>query len=193
MRVAVMSMSRTRADVLNCLSAGFHGFIDKHQSDEGLLAAISDLLSGRIYVPQWLAEDHDRKPEVQLSINIGQEKLKLTRRQAEVLPLLALGMSNKEIARKLGIAEGTCKIHTAALLRTLGARNRTEAAFLAQKIIGSSERAASLLNYKRFVVGKLDGTSVWSRQKTRLELASIAKAPAPGSAEVCSESTGDDG
>jgi ATP/maltotriose-dependent transcriptional regulator MalT len=38
-------------------------------------------------------------------------------------------MSNKEIARALGIAESTTKIHTAALIHALGVRNRTEAAF----------------------------------------------------------------
>jgi DNA-binding NarL/FixJ family response regulator len=54
--------------------------------------------------------------------------LKLTKRQREVLSFLARGLSNKEIARALGIAEATTKIHLAALLRALGVRNRTEAA-----------------------------------------------------------------
>ena len=45
--------------------------------------------------------------------------------------LLARGRSNKEIARALNIAEATTKIHMAALLRTLGVRNRTEAAYKA--------------------------------------------------------------
>ena len=55
----------------------------------------------------------------------------LTRRQREVLQLLTHGKSNKEIARLLGIAEATTKIHMAALVRALGVRNRTEAAFKA--------------------------------------------------------------
>ena len=50
-------------------------------------------------------------------------------------------MSNKEVARELNIAEGTTKIHTAALLRALGARNRTEAAFMAAKLVASNEIA----------------------------------------------------
>jgi DNA-binding NarL/FixJ family response regulator len=45
--------------------------------------------------------------------------------------LLTRGLSNKEISRELKIAGGTIKIHTAALLRALGARNRTEAASMA--------------------------------------------------------------
>ena len=55
----------------------------------------------------------------------------LTRRQREVLQLLTHGKSNKKIARLLGIAEATTKIHMAALVRALGVRNRTEAAFKA--------------------------------------------------------------
>ena len=55
----------------------------------------------------------------------------LTPRQREVLELLTRGLSNKEIARILGIAEATTKIHMAGLLRNLDARNRTEAAFKA--------------------------------------------------------------
>lgn len=61
--------------------------------------------------------------------------LRLTKRQREVLLLLARGVSNKEIACALGIAEATTKIHAAALLRALGVRNRTEAAYKAGKLI----------------------------------------------------------
>jgi DNA-binding NarL/FixJ family response regulator len=53
---------------------------------------------------------------------------KLTKRQREVLQLLARGMSNKEIARALKIAEATTKIHMAALLRALGARRNVSVA-----------------------------------------------------------------
>jgi hypothetical protein len=47
-------------------------------------------------------------------------------------------MSNKEIARALKIAEATTKIHMAALLRALGARNRTEAAYMAGNLTNST-------------------------------------------------------
>jgi hypothetical protein len=52
-------------------------------------------------------------------------------------------MSNKEIARELKIAEGTSKIHTAALLRAIGARNRTEAVFKGARFIRSKRYLAS--------------------------------------------------
>jgi DNA-binding NarL/FixJ family response regulator len=162
-RFAVMSSSNTRADVLNCLSAGFHGFVHKLQSDEELLTAINDLLSGRIYVPRWIADRDDETPELAPSINTAMQTLKLTPRQYEILPLIAQGMSNKEIASLLNIAEGTTKIHTAALLRALGARNRTEAAFMAAKLVGSSIRAESRFKHEKFVVkGSGEAIQEWS-------------------------------
>jgi DNA-binding NarL/FixJ family response regulator len=141
-RIAVMSVSNTRADVINCLAAGFHGFIYKLQSDGEFVGAVRDLLSGRIYVPRWLADDtHDARPERPPSVNMRADRLSLTPRQWQIIPLLAQGLSNKEIARALCIAEGTAKVHTAAALRVLGARNRTEAAFLAAKLLGTSSRS----------------------------------------------------
>jgi DNA-binding NarL/FixJ family response regulator len=142
-RFAVMSTSNTRADVLNCLSAGFHGFVYKLQSDEEFLTAINDLLSGRIYVPRWLADREATSASVAALANLKGapivdpevDILRLTPRQHQVLSLLAQGLSNKEISRQLKIAEGTTKIHMTALLRTLGARNRTEAAAKAATLL----------------------------------------------------------
>jgi DNA-binding NarL/FixJ family response regulator len=166
-RFAVMSTSNIRADVLSCLSAGFHGFVHKFQSDEDLLTAINDLLSGRIYVPRWLADGDVDRPEVPPSFNTQVEILKLTRRQKEVLPLIAQGMSNKEIASHLNIAEGTTKIHTAALLRALGARNRTEAAFMAAKLVGPSIRSGDRYKSERFMIKGLIGDAEGSRAARR--------------------------
>jgi DNA-binding NarL/FixJ family response regulator len=148
-RIAVMLTSKARTDVLYYLSAGFHGVVHKLQPEAELFAAISDLLSGRIYVPGWVAEVDDANLNRPTLVDARQETLKLTPRQNEVLTLLARGMSNKEIARELNIAEGTSKIHTAALLHALGARNRTEAAFMAAKIVRSNGTAARGLNDER--------------------------------------------
>jgi DNA-binding NarL/FixJ family response regulator len=132
-RLAIVSTSSARTDVLSCLSAGFHGFVSKSLADEDILAAINDLLSGRIHVPNWLADCANR-PEAVPTVDIGQDRFRITRRQNEVLSLLKQGMSNKEIAHVLNIAESTTKIHTCAVLRALGARNRTEAAFKAANL-----------------------------------------------------------
>jgi DNA-binding NarL/FixJ family response regulator len=140
-RWAVISATDSRSDILASLAAGFHGFISKHQSEEELLGAINDLLSGRIYVPSSLAERGGGDSHVTplkgdpLVTSINATPLSLSDRQRDVLCLLARGMSNKEIADSLQIAESTTKIHTAAVLRALGVRNRTEAAVRAIEFI----------------------------------------------------------
>lgn len=144
-RWAVISATDTRMNILASLTAGFHGFISKSQSEDQVVNAINDLLSGRIYVPSSLAENdigdgstpsfNDDAPVI-----LGDsECLMLSARQQEVLHLLARGMSNKEIAHSLNIAESTSKIYTAAVLRALGVRNRTEAAIKALKIISTEK------------------------------------------------------
>ena len=57
----------------------------------------------------------------------------LTPREQEVLGLLSTGLSNKEIARTLWIAESTAKVHVRNVLKKLGARSRTEAAALSSQ------------------------------------------------------------
>jgi DNA-binding NarL/FixJ family response regulator len=145
-RFAVVSASDTRADILATLAAGLHGFISKRQSDAEIIAAVKSILAGQIYVPASFAKigdgdalcgrfDRQALPVLSTEADV----LKLTKRQREVLTLLARGLSNKEIARALAIAEATTKIHMAALLRALGVRNRTEAAYKAANVINSTE------------------------------------------------------
>jgi DNA-binding NarL/FixJ family response regulator len=52
----------------------------------------------------------------------------LTTRQREIFHLIVAGLSNKEIARKLGLAEGTVKVHVAKLFDKLGVRHRSAVA-----------------------------------------------------------------
>jgi DNA-binding NarL/FixJ family response regulator len=146
-RLVALSATATRASILRSLENCLFGFISKSQSDEEIFSAISDILSGRIYVPLTMSEphrtadhasDHDATfPQVDHDLHAE----RLTPRQREILPLLAKGMSNKEIARVLKIAEGTTKIHASGLLRVLGVRNRTEAAVAARDYIAPDESA----------------------------------------------------
>jgi DNA-binding NarL/FixJ family response regulator len=137
-----MSHNSDRIDALRALENGLFGFISKSQSDEEIFGAITDVLSGRIYVPPTVIHPDEaesqsvgvmcppstpRAPELNAN--------KLTPRQRAILPLIAQGMSNREIARALKIAVGTTKIHASSLLRILGVRNRTEAAVIARNFI----------------------------------------------------------
>jgi DNA-binding NarL/FixJ family response regulator len=125
-RIAILSVAHSRDEVFNCLADGFHGLIDKHQLDDEIISSLKDIFDGRIHVPTWIG---DGDPERLSKPNALSNTLHtvLTPRQQSVLSLVAKGLSNKEIAYQLHISEGTTKIHTAALLRALGVRNRAEA------------------------------------------------------------------
>lgn len=64
----------------------------------------------------------------------GEPPEALTPRELEVLDLVADGLSNKEIARRLGISEHTVKFHVNTIMSKLGARSRTEAAVIAARL-----------------------------------------------------------
>jgi DNA-binding NarL/FixJ family response regulator len=137
-RLAIISALDSRKNILSVLGAGFHGFLPKRLHDDEILGAINDILAGRIFVPLTIAEAPTEQAVKAPAPSLPAPNVaypKLTRRQREVLSLLVRGMSNKEIARALGIAESTTKIHTAALIHALGVRNRTEAAFSTAKLL----------------------------------------------------------
>jgi DNA-binding NarL/FixJ family response regulator len=128
-RLVVITASERREDILQALDAGVHGFIPKTFRIADMLAAFRAVLEGRIFVPPDLADRGLRavaaKPPA-MRAQPGSSPA-LSPRQRSVMDLLALGRSNKEIARELQLAEGTVKIHVNAIYRTLGARNRVGA------------------------------------------------------------------
>lgn len=125
-KVAVVSAWEERAEIIQALSAGVHGYIPKSLSSNEIAAAIRQVLDGQIYVPVALGR---REPGVaaDASVPAAPGSDKLTGRQREVLKELLKGQASKEIARSLDIAEGTVKIHLAAIYRALGVRTRAEA------------------------------------------------------------------
>ncbi|MFC5418466.1 LuxR C-terminal-related transcriptional regulator [Bosea eneae] len=140
-RYVVISSNGSFDQVLHYIAEGFHGFISKLQRDDEIVEAIREVLAGRLAVPRGLtpfgsaSEGHRFREAPQRRAGSQQDPFGLTRRQKEVLALLADGLSNREIAQALHIAEPTAKIHVSALMRTLNVRNRTEAAVLAKDLI----------------------------------------------------------
>jgi DNA-binding NarL/FixJ family response regulator len=133
----VLSGSDSRKDILEALSAGAHGYIVKSQNMDQLVERLRHVLSGEIYVPAVLADLLPGPGEATASDRGAQPEQKtLSSRQREVLKGLVEGKSNKEIARALNVAEGTVKIHLAALFRVLGATNRAHAVAIGKQLIG---------------------------------------------------------
>jgi DNA-binding NarL/FixJ family response regulator len=124
-KVAVVSAWDGRAEIIAALSAGVHGYIPKSLNANEIASAIRSVLDGAIFVPAALGKrEHSEASRAPLSRHDDE---KLTARQREVLSELLKGRASKEIARALDIAEGTVKIHLAAIYRALGVRTRAEA------------------------------------------------------------------
>jgi DNA-binding NarL/FixJ family response regulator len=127
-RVAVISGSVGSAQIRDALTAGACGYVPKTFTPDMILAAVRLMLSGAIYVPPDAlvapleAASDGRAPATPSN---------LTPRELEVLQMLTKGAANKEIARAIGVAEVTVKLHTRRILEKLGVRNRAAAAAIA--------------------------------------------------------------
>ena len=140
-RVAVVSGSEDRDHVLRSIAVGLNGYVPKSLSEEEIASALQQIVDGHVYIPKFMtsapAVHHgarDRAAGETVAAEISPNLHKLTPRQRSVLECVLRGRSNKEVARELDIAEGTVKIHLAALFVHFGARNRTELATRAQAI-----------------------------------------------------------
>ena len=142
-KIAVVSTSGNRRNILMALEAGVHGYMLKSLSTEAMAGALKLISDGGIYVPPSLADISSEAAEtsgegIRQSSDIGDEATApetdsaagspLTPRQQDVLDLLVQGKTNKEIAQALGLGEGTVKIHMAAIFRYFGVNNRAAAA-----------------------------------------------------------------
>jgi DNA-binding NarL/FixJ family response regulator len=125
--IVVISGSEEKEDVLGCLSAGVDGYIPKSLPVAEMIAAIRQVLAGGTFLPRALARRGVEAAQRTKPLTLVRGVDHLTGRQREVLDQLLLGQSSKEIARVMDVAEGTVKIHLAAIYRAIGVRSRAEA------------------------------------------------------------------
>lgn len=137
--LVVVSGSDQRDDIEQVMGLGAMGFISKMSPSKVMLSALHMVLDGGVYLPPQLLQQavsrldagqplpaHDKRSQ-------RASKYGLTPRQLEVLQLIAAGLRNKEIAQKLNLAEGTTKIHVAAIYQALHVNSRVEAAAVARR------------------------------------------------------------
>ena len=127
-RVAVISGSLAASQIREVLAAGACGYLPKTFTPDMILAAVRLMLSGAIYVPPDVLVQGEELGAAPRATSGGAN---LTPRELEVLRMLSRGSANKEIARAIGVAEVTVKLHTRRILEKLGVRNRAAAAALA--------------------------------------------------------------
>ncbi|MBP2312261.1 response regulator transcription factor [Azospirillum soli] len=130
--VVVFSMIESPDEMRAVLSRGVRAFIPKSTDDVLVVNILRLVLAGGSYVPPVLGmpgvtSAPAAKPQ-QPSVFDG-----MTRRQLEVLDLLAQGLSNQEIGERLGLNLSTVKTHVTGVLKALGVGSRTQAVLLVKE------------------------------------------------------------
>jgi DNA-binding NarL/FixJ family response regulator len=125
-RVVALTSFSDRQRVTDVLAAGATGYVLKDSRPDDLLAAVRAAADGHVpldpRVAAALLPTSEVPPAEQLS-----------EREKQVLRLVAAGLANKQIARRLGIAESTVKVHTGNIFRRIGVTDRTSAALWAKE------------------------------------------------------------
>ena len=129
--VVMVSAREEPETVRRALDHGAVGFIPK-SSDAGTLAtALQHVLDGERWLPEAaLAAPAIADDERAIAARVRE----LTPQQLRVLQMMSTGLLNKQIAWELDVTEATVKAHVTAILRKLGANNRTQAVLIAGKL-----------------------------------------------------------
>jgi len=127
--VVILSAFSYPETIKRVFAEGASGFIPKSYSSEKLVNALKQVLAGEVVRPDETKEllENDTVPAFPLGGRVSLEEYGLTGRQGEVLSLMVQGHSNREIARRLGLVEGTVKIHLSTIFKRLGVSSRTQA------------------------------------------------------------------
>lgn len=134
-KIVMLTASEREEDVLGSLKAGARGYILKGVTARELVRAVENVHAGEAYVTPKLAASlllEMREPS-KAAVKEPEPLDELTEREAQILERLSAGLTNKEIARDLGLREKTVKHYMTNILQKLQVRNRVEAALLAQK------------------------------------------------------------
>jgi two-component system nitrate/nitrite response regulator NarL len=141
MPIAMLTTSAEERDVVESLQGGAQGYLLKDMEPDALIAALGEIVRGRIVVAPELAGVLARAVQGDSRSQEGEgHGLDLTPREHQILCHLVEGQSNKTIGKRLGIADGTVKLHVKAILRKLEVHSRVEAAVIAVER-GLCERA----------------------------------------------------
>jgi DNA-binding NarL/FixJ family response regulator len=110
------------------IAAGIAGFLLKDISLDELAEGVRAVAAGKTLIrPAVTQRARQGVQNSSLEFAASEAAGRLTPREVEILRLIAAGMSNREIAEALSVAEGTVKNHTSNILAKLGVRDRTRA------------------------------------------------------------------
>jgi len=129
MKVVLIDMDNDREIFLECVRAGAVGYILKDASAAEVVSGVQAVAQGQAVCPPQLcvhlfrvfSRQWTTVPSARIKIEFG-----LTRRQQQIVPLIAQGLTNKEIASHLTLSEQTVKNHIHGIMRRVGAIDRLQ-------------------------------------------------------------------
>ena len=127
-RVLMLTVSDSEDDVINALRMGADGYLLKDMEPEDILLSLRQAAAGKVVISDRLTQllahalREERRKENENAAT------SLTERESQILKLVAQGLSNRIIAERLRISEGTVKVHVKHVLKKLNLHSRVEAA-----------------------------------------------------------------
>lgn len=135
-KIIVFTASAGIDHAVRALDAGATGYVLKGSTDEELMQAIDVVLTGETFItPSFASKVIAALRNVSLR-KAASQKIRLSVREDQIVRLLLLGRTNKEIAQRLQISEKTVKHYMTLLMQKLQARNRVEVVLAAQGLDG---------------------------------------------------------
>jgi DNA-binding NarL/FixJ family response regulator len=137
LQVVMIGMDENESTFLNAVQAGAAGYLLRDASAADVINAIRTVSQGEAVCPPRLcrflfnkvAQEESFAPNLRVNADLG-----LTRREQELVPMIARGLTNKEIAAHLNLAEQTIKNHVHRMLRKVGADGRMQVPEIARPI-----------------------------------------------------------
>jgi len=128
-RVLLLGMARNEAEFLQCVRAGISGYLLHDASSDEVLKGVRAVHAGEAVCPGALCAALFRYFESEaaaLPCASARRRLGLTRREQQLVPLIAKGLTNKEIANQLSLSEQTVKNHLYRMKHKVGAEDRLD-------------------------------------------------------------------
>jgi two-component system nitrate/nitrite response regulator NarL len=131
-KVLMLTVSEDAQDLIDALRSGASGYLLKNIETDALLAGIRGAANGESIVsPQMTSKLIQGVRDQPRTDPVGVERSRFSPRERDIMSSLALGESNKEIARKLDLAESTVKIHVQNIFKKLNMSSRVQVALYA--------------------------------------------------------------
>ncbi len=133
--IVILSMYQDEDYISRCLEYGVKGYVVKNESGSELDFAIKSVLSGKNYFSRQAQDVIFRKYSQNVTRKkTNEDSVKLTKREVEIVRLIADGLTSQQMADKLFISHRTVETHRANLMKKMGAKNAIELVKKAQQL-----------------------------------------------------------